>query len=129
MNDFLLHIIDGFFVVFHTGLTLFNVLGWIFRKTRRLNLITVSLTAASWYILGIFYGMGYCFLTDWHYRVLRELGWQDIPNSYFKFLIERFSDFSPPEELVDNVTVTVFFVVMAASVFVNALDIARKKRR
>ena len=60
----LLPVIDLFFVVFHTSLTLFNALGWIGYKTRKLNLVTLLLTGGSWFILGIFYGIGYCPLTE-----------------------------------------------------------------
>jgi len=43
-------------------------------KTRKANLILLLLTGLSWFGLGIFYGWGYCPLTDWHWKVLRELG-------------------------------------------------------
>ena len=49
-----------FFFVFHSVFTLFNITGWAFRKTRKWHLITMLLTAASWFILGIWYGWGYC---------------------------------------------------------------------
>ncbi|MCD4791284.1 MAG: DUF2784 domain-containing protein, partial [Bacteroidales bacterium] len=74
--------LDTFFVVFHTALIIFNLFGWIWKPTRRLNLITLLLTGASWFILGIFYGIGYCPLTDWHWQVLHKLGIYDVPNSY-----------------------------------------------
>ena len=51
-----------FFFVFHTVFTLFNMGGWAFPKTRKLHLITLSLTAFSWFILGIWYGWGFCFV-------------------------------------------------------------------
>jgi len=36
---------------------------------------SLLLTAFSWFVLGIWYGWGYCVCTDWHYMVLRdELG-------------------------------------------------------
>ncbi|HCN84632.1 MAG TPA: DUF2784 domain-containing protein, partial [Sphingobacteriaceae bacterium] len=76
-----------FFFVFHTLFTVFNVVGWIFPKTRRLHLITMSLTAFSWFILGIWYGWGYCFCTDWHWDVREKLGYHDRSNSYIHFLI------------------------------------------
>ncbi|MGZ8511472.1 MAG: DUF2784 family protein, partial [Chitinophagaceae bacterium] len=53
-----------FFFVFHTVFTLFNMVGWIFPRTRKLHLITLSITAFSWFVLGIWYGWGYCACTD-----------------------------------------------------------------
>ena len=49
----------GFFV-FHTAWIVFNCVGWAWRRTRRWHLATVSLTALSWFGLGIRYGWGYC---------------------------------------------------------------------
>ncbi len=49
----MLHIIDYFFILFHGVLMLFNVLGWIIPKWRLANLISLSLTAFSWFVLGI----------------------------------------------------------------------------
>ncbi|MCK4992787.1 MAG: DUF2784 family protein, partial [Bacteroidales bacterium] len=81
--------LDIFFTFFHTCLVIFNLFGWIWKKTRRLNLICLLLTAASWFILGIFYGLGYCPLTDWHFNILRKLGHTDLPDSYLSFLFTR----------------------------------------
>ncbi len=76
-----------FFFVFHTVWTLFNMTGWMFRPTRRLHLVTLTLTALSWFVLGIWYGWGYCLCTDWHWQVRRELGFRDESNSYIHFLV------------------------------------------
>ena len=67
-------ILDIFFVVFHSSLVLFNLFGWLWRKTRVINLVTLSLTGASWLFLGMIYGSpGYCPLTDWHFNILIKL--------------------------------------------------------
>ena len=64
----MLHLADIFFVVFHTALILFNMAGWIWKKTRLANLITLLLTGSSWLVLGLIVGsLGYCPLTDWHF--------------------------------------------------------------
>jgi hypothetical protein len=76
------------FFVFHTVWILFNCLGWIWRRTRRLHLATVTLTALSWFVLGARYGWGYCPCTDWHWRVRERLGYQDPP-SYVQLLIHQ----------------------------------------
>ncbi|MBA4054816.1 MAG: DUF2784 domain-containing protein, partial [Marivirga sp.] len=86
MNNFTLYqIADYFFIVFHVGLIFFNLFGWIHIKLRKWNLITLSLTALSWFALGIFYGFGYCFLTDWHWNVREKLGQPIHSNSYIHF--------------------------------------------
>ncbi|MDH3880669.1 MAG: DUF2784 domain-containing protein, partial [Desulfobacteraceae bacterium] len=52
--------LDYFFIVFHGSLILFILTGWAWKRTRRIHLITISLTILSWFGLGIFYGWGYC---------------------------------------------------------------------
>ena len=112
-------LLNVFFLVFHTGLILFNTLGWIFRRTRKWNLLTLSLTAFSWFVLGIWYGWGYCFCTDWHWQVREKLGYTTPSNSYIRFLVQQLTGISFPEKLVDTVTAIVFFASLALSLYVN----------
>lgn len=117
-------ILDLFFMVFHSILILFNLFGWIWKKTRKANLITLTLTGLSWFVLGIFYGIGYCPLTDWHFKILRHLGEHDIPNSYIKYLIDRIFSCNINAKIVDTGTATLFFMALGISVYVNV----RRKR-
>ena len=96
--------LDIFFTVFHTALVLFILFGWIVRRIRKVHLIVVLLTAASWILLGFFYGFGYCPFTDWHFRVLEQLGYTNLPSSYISFLVTRISGLTPNQVLVDAVT-------------------------
>jgi hypothetical protein len=111
--------LDIFFTVFHTLLVLFILFGWIWKKTRHLNLICILLTAASWLLLGIFYGVGYCPLTDWHFTVLDNLGHTQLPSSYITFLVNRLSGFQPEQGLVDFFTAAGLIVALIASVYLN----------
>lgn len=111
--------LDIFFVVFHTALIIFNLFGWIWKPARRLNLITLLLTGVSWFILGIFYGIGYCPLTDWHWQVLHKLGIYDVPNSYVKYLVLRLTGVDLNVGLVDALTVSLFFIALTMSVISN----------
>ena len=91
---------------------MFNLFGWIWKKTRLANLITLGLTGASWFILGIFYGIGYCPLTDWHWQVLIKLGKSNIPNSYVKYLIDRIFGGDIDAQIVDYSTVVLYFLAL-----------------
>jgi len=112
-------LLDAFFLAFHSSLILFNLLGWIWKKTRRLNFITLSLTAFSWFILGIWYGWGYCFCTDWHWQVRHHLGYHDMPRSYITFLIRYFTGWTPNSMLVDVSALVLFLAALGASIYVN----------
>lgn len=113
----MLHIIDFFFILFHGLLMLFNVLGWIVPKWRLANLITLSITAFSWFALGIWYGIGYCPFTDWHWKVRELLGYNDQSNSYIHFLILKITGVNLPENWVDTTTVIVFFTAFSVSIY------------
>jgi hypothetical protein len=114
------YLADIFFVIFHTSFIIFNLFGWIWKKTRRVNLLTLSLTGASWLLLGIMVGsIGYCPLTDWHFSVLNKLGETDLPNSYIKYLADRLTGLDFDRVLVDNVTLFAFLTALAISLFVN----------
>ena len=48
------------------------------------------LTLASWTVIGAVVGkLGYCVLTDWHWRVRSALGARDLPETYIAFLLGR----------------------------------------
>jgi len=127
MSNQMLLFLDWFFTIFHLAITLFNVSGWIFRKTRFINLIFLLLTAFSWFVLGMRYGYGYCPLTDWHWKVLRELQVQGLPNSYIKFMIDRIFGSDVNAVMVDNMVLLVFFAAFSASIILNVKDYQMKK--
>lgn len=118
-----------FFFVFHTILMLFNSLGWGWKKTRRWNLVTLLLTAGSWFIVGIWYGWGYCFCTDWHWQVREKLGLNDQSNSYVHFLLLKLTGINFQKDLVDKVTLIVFFVSLALSIWLNIRDRQKHKNK
>ncbi len=108
-------ILDYFFIIFHTALILFNLFGWIWKQTRIGNFITLNLTAFSWFVLGIWYGWGYCFCTDWHWQVRQHLGELSLEHSYIAFLIRILTGLSFNESLVDMATGLVFAIVYVIS--------------
>ena len=119
MPDTLLKFLDIFFFVFHTTLILFNVFGWLVPKWRFANFITLSLTAFSWFVLGIWYGWGYCFCTDWHWEVRESQGYLDMSPSYIQFLLFNLTGTYFERDLVDLGTAIVFFSAYAISSYLN----------
>jgi hypothetical protein len=121
--------LDIFLLVFHTLIIFFNLFGWIWRKTRRANLIVLTITAFSWFGLGWWYGFGYCFCVDWHWQVKRKLGAVDLPNSYIKYLLDLLTGLDWNAALVDTLTFVCFFIALIASITFNARDWLHKKRQ
>lgn len=121
-------LLNIFFIVFHTVFTLFNIVGWIFPRTRKLHLITMLLTAGSWFILGIWYGWGYCVCTDWHWQVREAMGIQDRSDSYIHFLLLETTGIDWDKQLVENTTLIIFVLCFILSGWFNYADHKRKKR-
>ena len=119
MSSIFLQSIDYFFFLFHSVLILFNVFGWIIPKWRFANLISLSVTAFSWFVLGIWYGIGYCPFTDWHWKVRQLLGYNDESNSYIHFLILKILGVNLPENWVDSATLIVFLLAFCISIILN----------
>jgi hypothetical protein len=119
MSRIILQSIDYFFILFHSALILFNVFGWVIPKWRFANLISLSVTAFSWFILGIWYGIGYCPFTDWHWKVRQLLGYNDESNSYIHFLVLKIVGVNLPENWVDKATLIVFLLAFFISIILN----------
>ncbi len=119
--------LNTFFIIFHCFLVLFILLGWLWKKIRTLHLILLMLTVFSWFILGIWYGIGYCPLTEWHWQVRYELGCYDMPYSYIKFLLDTITGLDWDPIWVDYGTAISFFTALTISIVLNIND-RRSKR-
>lgn len=127
MHEIALKILNIFFFGFHTLVILFNVFGWMVPKWRMANLIVLLLTAFSWFILGIWYGWGYCFCTDWHWQVRELLGYKDMSASYIHFLILKLTNINLSVSVVDTATTLIFFSVLVNSTYLNVRQWKQKK--
>lgn len=121
--------LDYFFIVFHSLLVLFNLFGWVWKKTRLLHFITINLTAFSWFILGIWHGWGYCFLTDWHWHIRQALNNPIRDHSYTGFLIRELTGISLPTKIIDGLTLGGFLIAYGISLFFFLKSLTRKKHR
>lgn len=128
MNIGIYAFLDKFFFAFHTSIIIFILFAWIWEKTRKANLILVLLTAFSWFILGIWYGFGFCPCTEWHYQVRMKLGYFDMPDSYIKFCIDSLTGLDVSAKLVDISTLIFFLTALIASFYVNIQDWRKRSR-
>jgi len=121
---------DIAFVIFHSSLILFNLFGWIWRRTRPYNLATIILTFASWWLLGLIVGVpGYCPFTEWHFDILQKLGHTDLPASYIKYLADRLTGLDFSQQLVDDLTLYGLVAAFIASISLNTAGIVKKKKQ
>jgi len=122
-------LLDIFFLVFHGSLIVFILTGWIWKSTRRLHLLVMGLTSLSWFGLGLFYGIGYCPSTDWHWQVKRARGEAGLPNSYVKYYVDRLTGLSWDPHLVDVTVLLLGLAALGLSIGLNWRDWRRSVRK
>lgn len=120
----MLQLLDVLLTILHLVIILFNLFGWMFRSTRKLHFISILLTAASWFILGIWFGMGYCPITDWQWKVKEKLGEHNLPSNFIEYFAEKISGTDISSQLIDLVIAVCFAFAAILSVYVNFI---RKK--
>jgi hypothetical protein len=118
----LLAFLDAFFFAFHSAFVVFNLLGWIWRATRRLHRWTMGLTLASWTLLGALLGWGYCPLTDWHWDVKRARGHTDLPGDFLTYALERITGFPWDPALVGDLLLAGTAVALGGAVVMGYKD-------
>ncbi len=111
--------LDIFYTLLHFFIVGFNLLGWIWPTTRKAHLIGVAITAGCWFILGIWYGWGYCPVTDWQWKVKEQLGETGLPDSFIEYYAEKIAAKDIATSLVNNVTLFTFLAVIVLSVYFN----------
>ena len=123
----MLPLVDVLLTLIHLVMIGFNLFGWISSATRRIHFFFVLLTAASWFILGIWFGWGYCPVTDWQWRVKEQLGEHNLPNSFIKYYADKLTGNNYSPSLIDTVTVVCFALAALLSIYFNFVD--KKVRR
>ena len=128
MSEGTLVFLDHAFLVAHTALIFFNLFGWAWRKTLRLNLISIFLTAGSWVAFAPWYGLGYCPCTDWHWQVKWALGQTDLPNNYLTYLFDAWTGIEVSDEFAFGLAWGALLPALALSIWFNLKRLWRRKK-
>jgi len=122
----MLRLLDIFLTFIHLIIIGFNLFGWIWPTTRKAHFICVLATAASWLLLGLWFGVGYCPVTDWQWQVKAKLGEHDLPASFIKYYADKITGKNISSSFVDLITAICFAVAALLSVYVNFIKKNRK---
>lgn len=114
-----LQLIDYFFTILHLLIIGANLFAWIWAKTRKIHLYIVGTTLFCWLILGIWYGIGYCPITDWQWQVKTKLGETHLPNSFVKYYLDKLARRDIADTTVDIITLISFLIAIVCSIRVN----------
>lgn len=107
--------------VTHQCLIGFTVFGWAFCETRLMHLATMVLVGVSWLGFGMFHGLGYCVLTDLHWKLKERMGEERPDFGYMKFLADRLSGRDIDAKLIDAVTYVTCALCSAASLLLTLM--------
>lgn len=112
-------VLDILLFLLHAIVILINLTGWAIRPLRRIQRWTLGITLASWLWGALFLQTpGYCFLTDWQWKIKTlYLGAPPPESSFIHFLVQRACRCSVPEKSV-NVAVLLItaFIVIATGI-------------
>lgn len=122
----MLRLLDIFLTFIHLIIIGFNLFGWIWPATRKMHFICVLATAASWLLLGLWFGVGYCPVTDWQWQVKAKLGEHDLPASFIKYYADKITGKNISSSFIDLITAICFAVAALLSVYVNFIKKNRK---
>ncbi|WP_207420797.1 DUF2784 domain-containing protein [Desertivirga brevis] len=123
----MLQILDVFFTLLHLVIILFNLFGWLFPKLLKYHLLFALVTLGCWFVLGIWYGIGYCPITDWQWQIKEKLGERDLPASFIKYLLDRLLQKNIDNVLVDWLTGLGFGFAVIASIYLNIISVRKRK--
>ena len=105
--------------VLHSALILFNMFGWAFQKTRKWRLVTLALTAASWFVMGYWKGWGYCFCTDWHFAIRQARGFEEYDATYIQLLARVLTGWGMTDAFAQNLAISVFIAILICTALAN----------
>ena len=112
-------ILDVLLTIFHMIIIGFNLLGWIWKPTKKIHFWFAMITLFCWVVLGLWYGLGYCPITDWQWNVKAQLGEQNLPASFVKYFVDKLTGLNVSANLIDICTLLFFLLAIIASIKVN----------
>src|SRR6185295_15647493 len=111
----MLQLLDILLTIAHLAIIGFNLFGWIWPATRKAHFICIMATGASWFLLGIWFGIGYCPVTDWQWQVKTKLGEQELPASFITYYADKITGRNFSESFINTVTVVCFALALLLS--------------
>jgi Protein of Unknown function (DUF2784) len=111
--------LDVAFFLLHSALILFNMFGWAFKAARRWQLLTLGLTAASWFVMGYWKGWGYCFCTDWHFAIRQARGFEEYDATYIQLLARVLAGQGMSDSSAQKLALAVFIAILICTAFAN----------
>ncbi len=113
-------LLNAAFHVLHIAIILFVMTGWIFPSLRTAHLVLVLLTLGSWFVLGRWLGVGYCPVSDWHWKIKEKLAGGRPAGTYIHLLLQRLLQRPLNAASVDKMVVRSTLLLALLSAALNA---------
>ena len=112
-------LLNGVFHVVHISIIIFVMVGWAFPSLRLAHLALTLLTLGSWFILGQWLGIGYCPISDWHWKIKTAIG-EGLPSgTYIHHLLQTITRRELNSETVDKTILIGTVAITAISLALN----------
>ncbi|HPX55987.1 MAG TPA: DUF2784 family protein [Syntrophales bacterium] len=113
--NFMLHVL-------HACIISFTLLGWLWGPWRLYHLAWIVLTLGSWYGLGLWMGMGYCPVTEFHWTVKEKLGEGRPECNYIYYWLAKLPAMTFDPGRVEKATVISTLLAGTVSLILNIRD-------
>lgn len=115
-------ILNAAFHFLHIFVITFVAIGWIYPPFHLAHFVLTLLTLGSWFILGHWFGVGYCPLTDWHWKIKSKLSGARPNGTYIHLGLERVTGRQINPDRVDRVVLLGTILIAGLSLMQNILD-------
>jgi hypothetical protein len=111
-----LTLLSAFLHVFHTGMTLFALVAWLYRPLVPFHFFLSLIIWFSWIVIGFYVGYtGYCMVTDYHWQVEQMRGNEGLPASYIEYLLRIFWPHDMDDGILNAIVGVSFLAITIAS--------------
>lgn len=114
-------LLNALFHGVHIAIIGFIAIGWIFQHLLLLHLSFALATLGSWFILGYWFGIGYCPISSWHWRIKSALGDGRPQGTYIFQLLQNLSGKQLDPHRVDHAVVIGTVLVTTLSIVLNLI--------
>jgi hypothetical protein len=104
-----------FFHFVHLAIVFFFLFGWLSSKTLLAHFILSILILLSWSGLGVFYGFGYCLVTDIQWKIKKRMGQEPYTEYYIKYMLDKLTGLDLNSHTVNAITTAAFFIILLFS--------------
>ncbi|WPB58476.1 DUF2784 family protein [Xylophilus sp. GOD-11R] len=112
-------LLNGLLHAIHLGVIAFAVWGWVSPALRPAHLALMLLILGSWFVLGRWWGIGYCPLSDWHSKLKAAAGGGRPAGSYIHQVLTTLLRRTVDATAVDRLTLYGTLALTALSIALN----------